>query len=127
MNRLHTIVLALAVAVGVTGAVRDRIGVAEEATPAIVGTWQRTVGDGGGTTNLYTFLADGAMIATDQDGITWLGAWEPAGENQVAFTIEALNPDGTGMGQSLRFAVPPDSGDEIPFGDGLLKRVVPES
>lgn len=127
MKRLMTGLVAVLLAGLVLGAYRDLVGRAESTSSPIVGSWRRLSGESGvGVTNLYTFFADGTAISTDRDGVTWLGAWEHVGEDAVAFTLEAANADGSGMGQTLQFVVGPDS-DEIQFGPDVLQRIVADS
>lgn len=126
MNR-RTLAAMVVIAVMSIGFFQGQTTDAQPKDSPIVGSWRRLSGESGvGVTNLYTFPADGTMMSTDRDGVTWLGAWEADGEDTIAFTLEAVNADGTGMGQSLRFAIGPNS-DEIAFGPDTLQRITPES
>lgn len=83
-----TVVLLLGVAVAgpILGAV------AQDGTPTVadrhplVGSWTAP----GVQPSIFTFFAEGIMIATDEDGRTWHGVWRPNGEAEVVFLINVL-------------------------------------
>ena len=127
MIRLVTGLMVIIITLGAVGLYREQTTSANPAESSVIGSWRRLSGESGvGVTNLYTFFADGTAISVDRDGATWLGAWRFAGENQIAFTLEAVNQDGTGMGQSLTFELGANP-DEIPFGPDVLQRIVPDA
>lgn len=101
-------------------------GRAQDRSP-LVGSWEFVDGPGGTRGGfLYTFLADGAIIATDSDGLTYHGAWQSFGAGEVTFDLKALTSRRGGQGYQGRLLIA-GSSDEIPFGSGTLRRIVPPS
>jgi hypothetical protein len=102
-------VVLFAVGVALLGAafIWGAAGSAADATPTvaevhpIVGSWdvERTSpGDSSPESMLITFAADGTVIATDEDGLTWHGAWISTGPRSVDYSYVTLGseqmPDG---------------------------------
>jgi hypothetical protein len=119
--------LVAAALLGLSVAV-DRLGAAQDNTPTafdqhpIVGSWRFA----GGDPFLYSFFADGGVIATDEEGRTYHGAWQPVTEADVTFALESLVASSGTMGEGFQglLTVGADT-SEVSFQDGTLRRIVP--
>jgi hypothetical protein len=131
---VKVVVMALLVGVLLGSMVSGRtaITVAQEssvpsvALHPIVGSWMSPGG------YLFTFIADGGLIATDWEGHTYHGAWEAitdparsaAGE-AVAFAIDRLHQPGGGYGIVGSITVDDPAG-EFFFEGERLDRIEPD-
>lgn len=79
--------------------------------PSIIGSWKAAGPD---QQALYSFIPGGILIATDDSGRTWHGAWAetPDAEHGVLYDIRTFTADGQGEGISGILIAPPGA-DEI--------------
>jgi hypothetical protein len=89
----------------------------------LVGSWRFD----GSTPFLYTFFSDGAALGTNEEGMTYHGAWQPLDGGRATFVLERLVPSSGTMGESFQptFEIGVDP-DRIPLEDGFLQRIVPD-
>jgi hypothetical protein len=89
----------------------------------IVGSWDVvTLGQRPQSSFLFTFFADGNIVATDVNGSTWHGAWSSESASTLYFDIHGLSKTEGGQGFSGEITIGQDR-DNIPFMGGTLKRI----
>lgn len=120
MGAIPALLLGLLVVGSGLGAAQGGPPAATERSP-LVGSWWFT----GTDPLLFTFHADGTVVATDEHGQTYHGAWAAIEAATVTFALETLLPSRGTMGQGFQDVIDiGDDPDEIPYGDGVLRRIV---
>jgi hypothetical protein len=94
------VLVGAAFMLGAAGSAADGTPTASTSHP-LVGSWDVEItrtGDTPTETVLVTFAADGTVIATDAEGLTWHGAWIATGPRSADYSYVTLGsermPDG---------------------------------
>lgn len=107
----HRRSLVAGAALGLLGQVATVAKTQATGQPSIIGSWKVAGPD---QQALYSFIPGGILIATDDAGRTWHGAWAetPDAEHGVLYDIRTFTAEGQGEGISGLLSAPPGA-DEI--------------